>query len=495
MTTSIAPAGSSGSSGSAGRTGPAVLPHQRTLITVLAMALGPIALMALLTWAFWHPTTRLAQLDAAVVNLDEPVTVNGEHMPLGRQLAAELVGGSSHLDSTYNWVITTAEDAAKGLREGTYVALVTIPEGFSAAATSSAGAPVDARRAMIEVATSTRAAQFDDVISRVVVDAAVRALSNQVTSGYLSGVYFGFTTLKDGLTSATDGAWRLADGTGQAVDGAVQLDSGAGQLVAGADQLARGSRTVANGVAELSSQVDRQLVAAAPQLRGGIVRLNDGLQQMKTAAPQLRQVADPLGEGADAVSKWAEGLEGDAGAQAEFLVSLVEACRETADDAFCDRVRDFLSNALGDPDVAQALNQFLDCLGQAADEVGAFADQMGDLADGLEQAAAGSAELERKTRDYVAGVNALGRGARDTAGGTAQVAVGAQQLADWLRELKSGTKQAADGSRELDAGANELASGLADARDQVPSYSDSEQSKLQAAVSQPIVAEQAGFEG
>jgi putative membrane protein len=36
---------------------------------------------------------------------------------------------------------------------------------------------------------------------------------------------------------------------------------------------------------------------------------------------------------------------------------------------------------------------------------------------------------------------------------------------------------------------------LADARDQVPSYSDSEQSKLQAAVSQPIVAEQAGFEG
>ena len=65
-------------------------------------------------------------------------------MPLGRQLTAGLVEGNGNEDENLNWVISNTEDAAAGLADGTFRAVVTIPENFSAAATSTAD-PATAR--------------------------------------------------------------------------------------------------------------------------------------------------------------------------------------------------------------------------------------------------------------------------------------------------------------------------------------------------------------
>ena len=74
---------------------------------------------------------------AAIVNNDKPVTINGQYVPLGRQLTAGLVKGSDDLPSNLDWTISNTADAAAGLANGTYDAVITIPENFSAAATSS----------------------------------------------------------------------------------------------------------------------------------------------------------------------------------------------------------------------------------------------------------------------------------------------------------------------------------------------------------------------
>src|SRR5699024_539356 len=86
---------------------------------------------------------------AAVVNSDEPVEVGGQMTPLGRQLVGELVNSD---DPRVDWVMSGPEDAEAGLESGEYSVVVTIPEEFSAAATSAAAEDGgEARTAQITV--------------------------------------------------------------------------------------------------------------------------------------------------------------------------------------------------------------------------------------------------------------------------------------------------------------------------------------------------------
>ena len=59
--------------------------------TAVGLVLVPLLIGGLLVWALWKPDERLDRIEAAVVNQDEPVTVDGQTVPLGRQLAAGLV--------------------------------------------------------------------------------------------------------------------------------------------------------------------------------------------------------------------------------------------------------------------------------------------------------------------------------------------------------------------------------------------------------------------
>ena len=63
--------------------------------TILGLLLVPLTAAGVLLWGLWNPTDRLDTMTAAVVNLDEPVTVNGQMVPLGRVLAGKLVGEAS----------------------------------------------------------------------------------------------------------------------------------------------------------------------------------------------------------------------------------------------------------------------------------------------------------------------------------------------------------------------------------------------------------------
>ena len=63
--------------------------------TLLGLLLVPLTVAGLFLWGLWNPTERLGTVTAAVVNLDEPVEVDGQLVPLGRVLAAELIDGGS----------------------------------------------------------------------------------------------------------------------------------------------------------------------------------------------------------------------------------------------------------------------------------------------------------------------------------------------------------------------------------------------------------------
>ncbi|MCW2788085.1 MAG: hypothetical protein JWP56_388, partial [Aeromicrobium sp.] len=110
-----------------------------TRAAVVAVTLVPLFYGAMYVWANINPTGQLDHVRAAVVNEDELIQVkdrDGKEQPVavGRQLAGNLVSNDDA--DNYDWVLTDAKDAQRGLADGDYKAVLTIPANLSKAATS-----------------------------------------------------------------------------------------------------------------------------------------------------------------------------------------------------------------------------------------------------------------------------------------------------------------------------------------------------------------------
>lgn len=520
-------------------------PGRATWVSVLGLVLVPVLVGGLLTWALWKPTERLDRMTAAVVNLDKPVTVAGQMVPLGRQLASALVTSAgaaepaatspgsaraanvSGSDSAGNftWVLTDAKDAASGLAAGTYATVVTIPPAFSAAATSSAGSADDAVQATIDIATSGRSRLVDAAVSQAVTDTAIHLLNTQLTSTYLDRVLVGFTTLHDGLGQAADGAAalasgagdlgtgasQLADGTTGLADGVSALGSGAGTLATGVHGIADGAGSLASGLSQLASQTSASASTASASA-GQVAAFTQGLDALVTG------VNGPggLAQGAAGLSAGAAGLRSGLSSLLQTLDTSATACA-AGDQVACgtvsaiiDAQQDATAPAAGQqPTVmysagalaagaagldaavstgtatAPALSTSVSRLAagghQLADGVTASASGLGTLAGYLRQSADGAATLASGARSAAAGADSL-------AGGAADAAVGAGALS-------SGAGQVAAGVGSLAAGATQLASGLSASTSQVPTYTADQATRLADVVATPVTARSADDAG
>ena len=199
------------------------------ILTLAALIFVPLIVVGTLMWALWNPTDRLDNVTAAIVNNDEPVTINGQLTPLGRLLTAGLVDGADGA-SNYNWEITDAAEAKKGLESGKYVAAVTIPKNFSKVATSSFSDASNPQQAIIDVTSSDKTRLVDDAITTAITSTAVNMLNQQLSASYIENVLIGFSTLSESLGKAASGAHDLSNGLGTLSDGATQLSTGASQF-------------------------------------------------------------------------------------------------------------------------------------------------------------------------------------------------------------------------------------------------------------------------
>ncbi len=424
--------------------------------SLLGVLLVPLVVAGVLVWALWDPQDRLDTMTAAIVNLDEPVTVEGQVVPLGRQLTAGLVGAE---EPNYDWEITDADTADAGLADGRFAAVVTIPADFSAAATSPSGSAAAARRATIDVSTSERSRLVDDALSTAVTSTAADVLGTQLTETYLENVYLGFSTLGDGLTDAAGGADGLAQGAGGLADGADGLASGASQLADGAGELAAGARQLATGVGRTDEGAD-QLAA--------------GLAQLATGAGQLPSEADgqALAGGATRVADGLGALDGALAQQATGLEQLSAACEASrAAPEFCTQLA---GSATGLRTTADGVAPLTAGATTVAGAVGGLGQGLPALRTGIEQSAAGAAALATGTDRLATGADGL--------------ADGAGALADGIGRLPDGAVRLADGARGLADGAVQLGDGLDEAVAQLPRYSESEGRTLAEVVADPVEA-------
>lgn len=433
-----------------------------TWLTLIGVLLLPVVIGGILIAALYNPVERLDGMRAAIVNNDEPVTVNGQYVPLGRQLTAGLVEGSDDLPSNLDWTISNTEDAREGLADGTYDAVITIPANFSAAATSTApgGTP---EKATISAETAPDSLIVDDAITSQVSAAAASVMGQQLSTTYLENVFLGFTSLGDQLGTAADGAHQLADGAAKAADGASQLPAGATSLADGAAKLGDGATQLSGGLTQLADGT-RQSATGAEQLTGGLGAISG--QLTSTAAGTLGGTAATNVTYANAAATATKGLA------TTYQALLTQNSCLPASATPTDVCAALLQLATGVTDSATNA-------GYAAGYAGGVQQGLGATAQGVDKLAAGSTQLQSGLGTIAGGIDASATGATGLASGAAQLSSGAAQLSDGATSL-------ADGVTQLSTGTASLADGLTQASTSIPSYSDQQATDLASVVADPV---------
>ena len=445
----------------------------RVLVGTLLL---PLVFGALVLWSLSDRAEQSDQVPAAVVNLDEPVTQGSgkdkQVIAAGRLLAAGLTSPTERTRSSLGWQLTNADDAQAGLADGSYYAVITIPEDFSASLSSVT--KDDPRSAELSVQGNDSSSALVAEASRQVADVAAARLGHRVTRTYLQGIFSSTDELRLKLDKASDAAGQVADGANRVADGARAVDGGASRLAGGlgtlsdgADRLGGGAGRLADGAARLAHGVDR-LAEGAARLDRGAGRLAGGLGVLDRRTDPLPRQTDRLADGADQVA------DGTA-AYADLVTAWKDAC---LDDPVVTAAR---------PQLCAATVQAAGLRGENADRLrsgahrvagGArrLADGMPRLADGIHRAARGADALAGGTAALAdgadaaaAGTDRLAAGAAKLAGGAGQLAGGAVQARDGATRLAAGSAKLGSGSARLGDGSQRLATGLADGAAKIPS--------------------------
>lgn len=453
-----------------------------TRVAVVAVLAVPLFYGGLYHWANLDPTGRMDQVQAAIVNDDEAIEVegpDGETQPvaIGRQLAGNLISDDSA--ENYDWVLTDARDAQQGLSDGDYKAVLTIPENLSEAATSTDD-PETAVQGNLDLVTNDAVNYVNGSIAQTILQAARTALNAQVTETYLDNIYLGFSDIRLSLDEAADGADELANGAGQLSGGARELADGTGQLAAGAEELAAGNRQLADG---------------AGQLDAGAGELADGLQELEgqTAplAGQSRELADGAGQVADGVAQLNQTVQTatdailaateDADQLSATLQALAAQCREAAPEGIdCADLEDAAASS------GALVRQIREQATQAGSQTQQLSDGARQVADGNAALAAGVPALVDAIGQASDGADQLSSATGQLASGADEAAAGADQLAAGTGELAAGADELADGADELSVGALQLRDGLREGAGEVPDYTDEERDTLATTAATPV---------
>ena len=412
---------------------------------VLGVTVVPLLLAALYVWANIDPTGRLDEVRAAVVNEDELVEItdpDGKKQPVavGRELAGNLTRDDS--SDNFDWVLTDAKDAQRGLVDGEYKAVLTIPRTLSKAATSTSD-PEDAVQGHLRLQSNDAVNYVTGTIAQAIADAATSALNAQVTETYLDNIYLGFSDIKTDLGKA-------ADGSGELAHGADELAAGTRELADGAAEASDGARRLADGLGRMKSETST-LPRDTRRLADGSRKVADGTAQFSAAMQQFSQASGSAPTAAE-IDQLADLLQELAKRCRSSLLQPRSECAQL--DAAATRTRGMKGLVSG----MQGLQ------GAAA--------QARSLAKGADQVATGNEKLAKNMPGLVAAIGSASAGANQLAAGTKQLSIGADQ--------------AADGADQLAGGAHELNGGLREGAAAVPDYDKDEREKLAKTAATPI---------
>ena len=281
------------------------------IIVMIGISLIPALYNIIFLSSMWDPYGQVSDLPVAVVNNDKEASYNGNSMSIGKDMVSNLEQNKS-LDFHF----VDEEEGKKGLENGDYYMVVTLPSDLSEKAASILTDHPE--QMQIDYQTSSGHSFIASKMSDSAMTQLKQSVSTNVTETYTKALFNKMVDLKDGMSQAASGSEKLTDGANQLVAGSQTLTINLNSLAASSLTFSNGTEQFTKGLSSYVSGVE-QLHLGLGNFNSGLVtytgavsQLDSGLGQLSSKSPELVRGINQLYTGVESytggVSKLNAGL-------------------------------------------------------------------------------------------------------------------------------------------------------------------------------------------
>ena len=289
------------------------------LIIVLVFIIAiPAIYTTLFLGSMWDPYGKLDNLPVAVVNLDEPVEYEGETLNVGQKLVDKLKE-----DGSLCFNFTDTDQAERGLENGTYYMVITVPKNFSENATTLTDATP--KKMELDYKTNPGTNYIAMKMSETALEKIKTSVAQEVTKTYAETIF-------DKIGEAGDGMKDAADGAGEIYDGTEKLSDGNKTISDNLKTLSEGTLTFKDGTSELKVGLSSYL-DGVNQLSDGSTTLANGATSLLTGALKLNEGANSLSDGTKTLTSGTATLESGAKTLESGLKTYTDGVKQANDGA------------------------------------------------------------------------------------------------------------------------------------------------------------------
>lgn len=296
--------------------------HTWIKVVLVAIILIPSLYACIFLGSMWDPYGNTDKIPVAVVNQDQSVNYENKTLAIGEELVDRLKDNQS-----MNFQCVDENKAKKGLENGKYYMIITIPENFSKNATTLLDEQPE--KMILQYTTNPGSNYIASKMDDSAIEKIKEEVSQTVTKTYAKTIFEQVGTLTDGLKEAQDGTSQLVDGSQQLTDGnqlisdnlqvlassSLTFEDGAQTLNQGLKDYTDGVLTVHNGMYTLKTGLDTLNQSTQPlsdgiqQLTTGSSALNQGLQQYTNGVLQTYQGTQKLVENNETLNNGIKSLD------------------------------------------------------------------------------------------------------------------------------------------------------------------------------------------
>lgn len=339
-------------------------------IAMAAIVLIPTIYTTLFLGSMWDPYGNVDQLPVAVVNNDKSVDYEGKELAVGDELVDKL-RENDQLDFHF----VSADKAEKGIEDGTYYMVITIPENFSENASTLMDD--EPQKMELQYVTNPGTNYIASKMSETALAKIQKEVSESVTKEYTETIFDQLGTIGSGMSDAADGALQIQDGVSDLKDGNTKITDNLKLLsdssltfVDGAKTLESGLKTYTDGVATVNSGA-QTLSDGMDQLASGAGTLADGAVALSDGSGTLSNGVSSYTDGVSAAYSGAQTLDGSSSQLENGAASLTSGAAQLQQGI--DTLNTTLQNT-SMPDTSalvQTLTASLTAIGTSAQDAGA----------------------------------------------------------------------------------------------------------------------------
>lgn len=446
-------------------------------IIFIVVMLIPIIYSFFYLKSYWDPYGNLTDMKVAVVNLD--VGEDGENQ--GKEFLKELIDSN-----TFNICDITSDEATKGLEEGKYYAVITLPEDFTKSLNSAK--TEDKQIAQISYTPNKE----KNYLATQIIGSAIKTIETNLQGKIDNQVV---TTLADNIKEVPNSLNDISQGSGKLLEGSKNLEDGIGKISDGNSTLSNkystfdegvssakaGSTTLNSGISELNLGIGT-IQNGAYNLDNAIDKVNAGTAELakkgSIGISKLQTGISDLNNGANSfnssLNEYTTGVKGLASGTIEYTQGtdkLVDNLDEYVDKAskFNTSVDGLINGIIAygkaNPDVLKA-NQTINELYNGALAIEGYASAINTSGSALKTAAgeltSSSSLLSASANKLISASDGIESGGKSLTDGVATLSDNSSQLnsmTSGITELQSGLNQIKQGTSSMTTGVDKLKQG------------------------------------